>query len=350
MKKNKKQEKRRKKLRTLILLLFLTIIMFGTSTYAWFTANKVVTINALDVQVSASNGIQISTNAKDWKSVITKADIITGYSYNNGDLTSVNQVPTEITAVSTDMVAQTGGILNMYSSIIENAATDGSYTIRTKKETDTNGQTGKYIAFDVFLRVDTAQTVYLTSGSDVVLTNSNDEDRGLKNAARVAFVNNGNGPATTAPETLAAYNAAGEVISWEPNSDSHSAFVVSSVAPEYGVTLTETSADSGKYNAVEYRGINKEITTALSLKEVVNKTDTSATSIVNPTIKTTEENAAYNTFKASLPAGVTKYRVYMWVEGQDIDCENNATGSNISFKIELSTENPSASSASTTQP
>ena len=40
-----------------------------------------------------------------------------------------------------------------------------------------------------------------------------------------------------------------------------------------------------------------------------------------------------------MPAGVTKYRIYMWVEGQDIDCENNATGSEISYKVVLSTTN-----------
>ena len=44
MGKNKKE--RRKKLRSLILLLFITIIMFGTSTYAWFTANRTVTIQS----------------------------------------------------------------------------------------------------------------------------------------------------------------------------------------------------------------------------------------------------------------------------------------------------------------
>ena len=60
MRKSRKQEKKKKKLRTLVLLLFLTIIMFGTSTYAWFTANKTVTINSLDVHVEASGGIQIS--------------------------------------------------------------------------------------------------------------------------------------------------------------------------------------------------------------------------------------------------------------------------------------------------
>ena len=37
-----------------------------------------------------------------------------------------------------------------------------------------------------------------------------------------------------------------------------------------------------------------------------------------------------------LAAGITKVRVYMWIEGQDIDCENNASGTDITYNIELS--------------
>ena len=32
----------------------------------------------------------------------------------------------------------------------------------------------------------------------------------------------------------------------------------------------------------------------------------------------------------------------MWIEGQDIDCENNATGSDISFKVQFSTQSSAA--------
>jgi len=138
MKKSKKQEKKQRKLRTLILLLFLTIIMFGTSTYAWFTANKVVTIKSIDVQVQAGGGIQISTDAKNWKSVITTADIMNGYKYGTNDaIHAVNQLPTEVTAVSTNAQGNAQGRLNMYSSVIDNNASTGDYTIKTNLETDT---------------------------------------------------------------------------------------------------------------------------------------------------------------------------------------------------------------------
>ena len=37
----------------------------------------------------------------------------------------------------------------------------------------------------------------------------------------------------------------------------------------------------------------------------------------------------------TLSAGITKARVYMWIEGQDVDCENTASGTDISFNLQL---------------
>ena len=37
-----------------------------------------------------------------------------------------------------------------------------------------------------------------------------------------------------------------------------------------------------------------------------------------------------------LQAGITKVRVYMWVEGQDVDCENNASGGDLLYNLQFS--------------
>ena len=49
---NKKKRRKRKILIALLLFLF-TGVLFSTSTYAWFTANRTVTIEQLDVNVGA---------------------------------------------------------------------------------------------------------------------------------------------------------------------------------------------------------------------------------------------------------------------------------------------------------
>lgn len=336
-----KNSRNKKGFRSLVLLLFLTIIMFGTSTYAWFTANRVVTINSLDVHVEAGNGIQVSTDAASWKSVLTNADIKSGYTGHK------NQVPATITAVSTNAVANSQGKLNMYSSIIGNDAVTGDYTIKTVLEEDKAGTDGKYIAFDIFVRVDTTQTVYFTPKTDV--TKIGNEDKGLKNSARVAFVNLGHAASSAGTDAFLELNtgASSSVILWEPNSDVHTPVVVNTVAPEMGIELEEILDDedqpTGKYEPVAYRGIVNAISDAEDLKKIVNgtitaKDETTYTTAVAPTIKTPEGNNEYVEF-AELTAGVTRFRVYMWLEGQDVDCENEATGSDISFNIELSTSN-----------
>lgn len=321
-----KKKTNRKKLNGLILLLIISIIMLGTTTYAWFTANQVVTINTIDVNVEASNGLQISTNASQWKSVLTNADIVAGY---NGH---TNQLPANVTNVSTDgVVDQTNGKLKMYKAVVGNDAATGDYNISTALETDTAGSVGNYIAFDVFLRVDTAQTIYLTTDSNVA-AKTGTEDRGLKNAARVGFVTLGNGASTAPIATLTALNnnIASRAIIWEPNVDAHSQMVTDTVAPEYGVSLVSGSN-------TPYYGVNKVISTPVDLKELVNGTNTDDATLVVPSVTTTEANSQYKEV-FSLPAGVTKMRIYLWVEGQDIDCENNATGSDIVFNLQFSTQ------------
>ena len=57
-------------------------------------------------------------------------------------------------------------------------------------------------------------------------------------------------------------------------------------------------------------------------------------------MKSAVTNSAYQR-AFDLKAGVTKMRIYMWIEGQDIDCENNATGSDITYNVQLSTQSSS---------
>jgi hypothetical protein len=34
--------------------------------------------------------------------------------------------------------------------------------------------------------------------------------------------------------------------------------------------------------------------------------------------------------------GITKVRIYMWVEGQDVDCEDKASGGSIEYNLQFS--------------
>ena len=43
----------------LLFILLLTGILLSTTTYAWFTTNRMVSVNSLDVKVNAAGGIEI---------------------------------------------------------------------------------------------------------------------------------------------------------------------------------------------------------------------------------------------------------------------------------------------------
>ena len=38
----------------------------------------------------------------------------------------------------------------------------------------------------------------------------------------------------------------------------------------------------------------------------------------------------------NIPTGITKVRVYMWLEGQDVDMENNVSATKLTYNLELS--------------
>ena len=327
----KKTKKGKKKLSSLILLMFITIVMLSTATYAWFTANQTVTVNSLDVKVEARNGLMISTDGFQWKTVITNDDITgasTGY-YPS----AINQIPEILEAVSSAGQVETSGYLGMYSGAITIDNGTGDFLIASSALSENDGDSGYYIAFDLFLRMDLGGDVYLTTSSKVKPT-STFADKGLQNSARVGFLNMGE---TTADDTVANIQALNNedsnvVYIWEPNYDTHSSFGVAAGLAA-GMTLTQTNSAQ-----VEYDGIYAPIVTPIVLGEA-NRTDNSDYfAKVTPAVSTKATYSSELLFKKvfTLPAGVTKIRTYMWIEGQDIDCENNASGTNITFDLQFS--------------
>ena len=334
--KNRRKERRkRKKFRLLILLLLLfgTGVMLTTSTYAWFTANRTVSISDIDVQILASNGIQISADAQNWKSVLS-VDDLNGAKATYTD--AKNQIPANLEPVSTGGTI-TGGFLDMYYGevkVSETSTNNGSYILTATKEPDPNhGDSGRYITFDIFLKVAAESPIFLTPGSQVVSTDLQN-DKGIKNAARVAFINEGNKPAGTAAGVIQGLLGGNKAEIWEPNYDIHSPSGIANALDVYGVTVT---AD---HNAapVKYDGVNSviEVSDDVLLGKAKKEEYSTLFENIIPTYKTEfgfNQNVAMSTM--TLQPGITKVKVYMWVEGQDVDCEDGASNGQITFKLEI---------------
>lgn len=329
---NKGKNKKKLNLRSSLLVLLLIAILLIASTYAWFTANTVVTISTLNVHVEAKGGLQISADGINWKTVLSNEDIapdtLTTYAGN------VNQIPTTLEPVSTTGNVAEGKMDMFYGVVTAAAAADdaagikiGDFTLTTSKQVDTKGTTGKYIVFDAFLKVDKDQTLSLTKNSDVKADTAKSEDRGLKNAARVAFVPStdvaADGAETTTIQSLVPN---GKACIWEPNDDVHTAAAVSAASSIYGKTTTQTGA-----KPLPYYGVKAETAKPVPL----NSTDSASFAEVTPSIQTKAANDAINKV-CDLKKGITKVRIYMWVDGQDVDCENNASGSDITYDVQFS--------------
>ena len=326
------------KLLYLLILFLFTSIMFSTSTYAWFTSNRVVTINTINVHVAASGGIEISADGTNWKSIILPDDITSVHATTYP--TSVNQIPYQMEPVSTGKDIDTStGYLKMFYGLTDSNDI-GEYVLTSTRitETEGNGPTneGKFIAFDLFFKVANDTTLYLTNNSKVEYLN--DIGKGIANAVRIAFVNEGTVPSGSDLSTIQRLKGATPATSyiWEPNYDIHSSSAVSNARDVYGIVTTQTGGA-----LLRYDGVINEIAKSnnITLREANSTSHPSLFKTVNVDYSTVKDFTG-NKEVFTLQGGITKIRIYMWIEGQDVDCENDASYDDIQFNIQL-TVNPS---------
>lgn len=327
-----KRKKRSKKIFIAILMILFSGVVLTASTYAWFTANKTVTVEQIEVNVAASNGLQISVDATNWKTLISNADIQgAGTTYTG----AVNQLPTTsiVPTSSIGEIDTTTGFMKMFKGdIVSNAS--GTNILKAERSTETHSTTtGDFIAFDLFFQVTEDTPVYLTSASNVIAV---DASKGIENAARVAFVEQGNAAAGTAVGTVQGLKSDGTTpaIIWEPNTDVHKPAAVVAALSTYGITTSEAGAAR-----INYNGVKAPIPEGESIP--LNSTDEKYFSAVTPKLTSVAAGIPNDAYLQlfTLKAGTTKVRIYMWVEGQDVDCENNASGSSLAYNLQFSVLN-----------
>ncbi len=336
----KKTKASKKKLNSLLMILLLTAVLLIMSTYAWFTANRTVNLDALDVTVATSSGLQISADGITWKTVLEKDDVLNAYQTYP---TAVNQLPSLMAPVSSVGELDASGHMKMFYGKVEadmdtTSASYGSYLLTTQAQVDKESSTitttgeydkGYYMAFDVFLKVETkSDNLYMSGTVTEPLT-----QKGLANAARVGIIKGPSNVTTDASsaEIQALSTAGGSVVVWEPNADTHTQNGINNAqALGWGGTLSVGTGNA----PVTYDGSKAEVanvplaeaTAALHGNEFAQVTTTA----------TGRDDVPNMELAGGLEAGVTKLRLYFWVEGQDIDCENNASGTDVQLDMSFS--------------
>ena len=330
-----KSSKRKSRRSLILLLLLVTGTMLGTSTYAWFTSNKTVGVTDITVNVAAKNGIQISVDGTNWKSIISTTDLLAAKTTYSA---AVNQIPNEsnsIQPVSTVGTILDGGFMEMFVGDVP-SNDDGEYILTALKSTETNGTSGDFIAFDLFLKSDKAVNLDMT-GTSGVRASENAGDTGIKNASRVAFLVQGNTSSDASVSDiqgmkLLAGSTEGVYI-WEPNYNVHNGTGIANARDTYNLTITENEAERVKYDGVkaEISADDNILLGQANSTEKPEKFDEVEIDYLTRDTFTGEDTISI----FSLQAGITKVRVYMWVEGQDVDCENNASGGNIDYNLQF---------------
>lgn len=297
-----KQNLRKKALVPAIAMVLASVIALSGVTYAWFTTGNTASVTGLDVNVQAANGIQISLDAAAWRSILTADDLIN----TAGNANVAIQIPTnEIAPVSTAANVVDGKMEMFLGAYASNG------TLTSIKEVETNGKSGNYIAFDLYFKSSMAQTLSLDMGDDqsfvkcVDLVTGSASNVGTDKAVRVAFLDMGS---AATPAAARALKDAETVKIWEPSATSRADGV---------------EDEAGK---LAYKGFNAEFSD-------IAESDLNTSGYVTDVTTYTEPS----NFKFELEAGINKVRIYIWLEGQDVDCINNISfgdfTTNLAFSV-----------------
>ncbi len=281
-----------------------SVIALSGVTYAWFTTGNTAQVGSLDVNVQTADGIQVSLDAQSWKSLITVQDIINARD-NSAVATSIQYPDGEIAPVSTAGYFK-GGKMEMFKGTLEK---DGTLT----SVAETEGKTGNYIAFDLYFNV-LAESQMLSLDGSVKCINladsGKDSDLGTEKAVRIAFVPVGEvietGNSAGARNAKVADGTRASLI-WEPNA----------------AQRIPATAESGE-GVKSYEGLKSAFE-----KQAIDQLSANGYAETMPTTFDGAQESFYE-----LKKGINKFRIYIWLEGQDIDCVNDISFGD--FKVDLS--------------
>lgn len=325
--KDKAYYRQMRKIIILILIFVFLLINFGAFTFAWFSSNKNALIDTIDINVQTVSGIQISHDAIEWDNEITLEELHNAVATYRS---ATNQFPLTLAGVSTDGSASNGR-MNMYYGLVNEEKHDvfSLYAVKEDEincvgDEECNGH--HYVAFDIFLLVTTPADIGITATSGVRVRDG-ETDKGSQNAARVGFVVVGSTSMDANAATAQALSGGTQTYIWEPNYDMHTDYGVAAARAFYGINTTNSGAQR-----LPYKGINRAFDEHVLLTETNNSPYFTT---VNPAVATTKEFSSPQSLM-HIPAGITKVRVYLWLEGQDVDLENAAANSKLKFDLELS--------------
>jgi len=385
----KRKNKHIKRARRMIIACALMAFILSTGTYAWFVGMKTVNVSSFDVEIAAIDGLSLSLDGVKWADTveINKENYSTVNTSNNTNswggsgLYPVSSVGIIDTDVSRMIMYEKGSF----------TTTPGGYRIMASQVLNTvdgNLEQDGYVAFDLFIKnlsgheyykdlnVLNEEAIYLTPDSKVtVSSNGGVAGTGIENSVRVGFAQIGRVEATetdqatitgitcTSDTNVTGICASRPAQIWEPNDRFHVQNAINwyetSCLKRTAADLTkrtsfdgackalkdgdyvQTNAISGVigyadqvdvYDGLDYNGYTASIAETaqdgkLFAYDYFTDREKSLTGVDRPT------------FITLAPNSITKVRIYIWIEGQDVDNYDFASlGKKISVGFGLTKE------------
>ena len=319
---------------SIVIIFFLGVLLIF-SAYAWFSTSLNVQIKTFNMIVSRNSGLSISFDAINYdKSIEISQDILINrlvetYPNNLSQWAANGLIPVSSPGITNN----NNYFFEIYRSSgvrYKNKNLDKGY-ITTAISTESERRPfNNFIAFDLFLKNETGSPIsdhlFLEQGTQFLMTSESEEEmQGLVNSARIGFVKVGSVPHDTPVDVIQNLqcNNNCQSIIYEPNSLNHSAMSIER-AKKFDIDLE----DGTEFPTYAY----KRAGGPFELKNTI-----SGSPNLDYNYFMLQETLTTDAFEEPLfeiPDGITKMRVYVWLEGQDIDSlETDSAGAEVSISI-----------------
>ncbi len=340
--KNQTKEHSTKKKKVLFLITFFTTVLLTVSTYAWLSSALNVKIHFFEMSVSSNTGIFISLDGVEFSDSVTISmdsiimDLKSTYpshtnqwSYglwpvsSNGPRTVDNDKFDIFTGelVRTKEKNANGTVKRLLNTINFDEKVSRSAT--------------NFVAFDIFLKNVSGSpfpdNLYIADDTFIDYEEETDDEvkyemDGIINSLRLGIIKIGSVPLKSDINTIQNIkcNNACEAIIYEPNYLKHSEKSIET-AENYGIKLKD-----GIFNPTY--GIINEGTRL----EHTNGHDGTGIPLDSKNFKFQDTIKDFKSVIFQVPNAITKARVYIWLEGQDIDSlETYSRGADLAVSVSL---------------
>ena len=373
MKKEKK--KRAKRFRSMLIAFLITAIFISIATYAWFIGMRTVYVMPFEVKIATTDSLLLSLDGMKWTTDLDVSEEILETESYTGHLNTLGNGLKPISTIGDVDTLSSRMILFEKAGL---PTTPGGYRLLASRVPNYNNPTAPepdgYVAFDLFIKnfsgkayfenmnILEEEAIYLTFDSAVVISSEGGvPDTGIENSVRVGFAHIGRVHGDTTDQnkiTSVKCNDNGSggssVINgqtgicrratiWEPNELDHVSGAIkwyeASCKRRIGAnTSLEASYTSSPCNPIEFEfgETYYPYYPTYAVRSVVNSIDNidiydgpeynyypvNAKVFKVPTLTDSmklERGTKRQEMFTLAPNSITKVRVYIWIEGQDID-------------------------------